>query len=103
MQRMLAFIGLLPSRWPDRNSGNFTRQSKIDGPLEELARLTWGARGDVAAVRVEVFGDECCRSGGGGSRPLLLAAAATNYAPDVQGRSVEMALHASGWRATTRV
>ena len=33
MQKMLAFIGPLPSQWPDRNSVNFTRQSKIDGPL----------------------------------------------------------------------
>src|SRR6266571_6613341 len=46
MPRMLAFIGLLPSRWPDRNSGNFTRQSKIDGPLafRRIILLFWPLR-----------------------------------------------------------
>src|SRR5215470_5677002 len=34
MQSRRAFIGPLPSRGRDRNSVNFTRQSKIDGPLE---------------------------------------------------------------------
>ena len=42
MPRMLAFIGPSLSRWLDRNSGNFTRQSKIDGPLVADAAFAEG-------------------------------------------------------------
>jgi hypothetical protein len=52
--------------WPHPSRGR--ELAGTGSPNDDLTDVL-GVRGAVAAVCVEVFGGECCRSGGGGSCP----------------------------------